>query len=134
MVAVETETSRKILYVEDNAANAVLVRKILRNIEDLEVICADSGEEGLRIVYETSPDLVLLDINLPGIGGYDVLRTLRSDPAFSNTPVVAMTASASREDLAAGLKAGFDDYLTKPFDLRHFLRIVDTHLGVKVAV
>ena len=134
MVVVEAETVRKILYIEDNAANAVLVRKVLRDIEDVEVVCADSGEAGLQIVHETAPDLVLLDINLPGMGGYDVLKVLRSDPAFAVTPVIAMTASASRDDLAMGLKAGFDEYLTKPFDLRHFLRIIDTYLGVKATV
>ena len=130
----ETITIKRIVYIEDNTANAVLVSKVLRDVDGLEVVCADSGEEGLRIVRETSPDLVLLDINLPGMGGYEVLKALRGDPRVSSTPVVAMTASASRDDLAAGLKAGFDDYLTKPFDLRHFLRLVDTYLGLKAAV
>ena len=131
---VETVARKKILYIEDNAANAVLVTKVLRGIEGLEIVCADSGEEGLRVAKTETPDLVLLDINLPGMCGYEVLKTLRSDPTFSSTPVIAMTASASRDDLANGLNAGFDDYLTKPFDLRHFLRIVDTYLGLKAAV
>jgi len=121
---------KKILYIEDNKTNAMLVTKVLRNVEGVELCCAANGEEGLELARSMSPDLVLLDIGLPGMSGYDVLRYIREDTGLAGTRVVAMTASASQDDVAVGVQAGFDAYLTKPFDIRHFLRLLDKLLDL----
>jgi CheY-like chemotaxis protein len=127
----EASEPRKILYIEDNKTNAMLVTKVLQNIEDVELYCAASGEEGIELARSMSPDLVLLDIGLPGMSGYDVLRHIREDSSLAGTRVVAMTASASEDDVAVGVQVGFDAYLTKPFDIRHFLRLLDKLLDVR---
>jgi len=127
----EATEYRKVLYIEDNETNAMLVTKVLQSVEEVELYCAASGEEGLELARSMSPDLVLLDIGLPGMSGYEVLRHIRQDSSLTRTRVVAMTASASEDDVAMGVQVGFDAYLTKPFDIQHFLRLLDTLLDVR---
>jgi CheY-like chemotaxis protein len=125
------KADRTILYIEDNHANLMLVEKVIAMIDGVVMLSASSGEEGLELLRSTSPDLVLLDINLPGIDGFDVLHAIRADEAYHDVPVVAMSASASRAELAEGLSAGFDNYLTKPFDVRLFMRVVREYLELQ---
>lgn len=120
-------TSRKILYIEDNIANRTLVEKVLQLVDGLEMIPADSGEQGLVVAADVQPDLILLDINLPGMNGFEVLQALRADETLRDIPVIAMTASATRAELQEGMDAGFDNYMTKPFDIRRFLSIVEDY-------
>ena len=108
-----------ILIVEDNEKNLKLARDVLqfRGFRTLEAV---TGEQGVALAIEHLPDLVLMDYQLPGMNGVDALQLLRQDSATAAIPVVALTASAMREDRERFLAAGFDGYLTKPIDVREF--------------
>ncbi|MGK2952044.1 MAG: MASE3 domain-containing protein [Thiobacillus sp.] len=119
---------RRLLYVEDNPANLRLVEKILAKRQDIDFVAAASGEAGLKLVLQAPPDLILLDINLPDMNGFEVLRHLKDNPLTRNIPVIAVTANAMPRDIARGREAGFSDYLTKPLDVGHFNLMVDALL------
>jgi CheY-like chemotaxis protein len=106
---------KKILIAEDDPASRELVREILA-AQGYQVIEATDGQEALRMVEEESPDLVLLDIQLPRVNGLAVVRQLRQNPRLANLRVVAVTAYAMRGDKEKALDAGFDAYITKPID------------------
>ncbi|MFG1931489.1 response regulator [Mycobacterium sp. NPDC048908] len=110
-------TPRRILVVEDNPLNLKLVRDVL-SFAGFDVVEAQSGEEGLRIARETPPDLVLMDLQLPGIDGTETLRRLRRDTLAPHVPVVAVTALAMTEDKERAAQAGFDGYVEKPISVR----------------
>jgi two-component system cell cycle response regulator DivK len=110
-------TPRRILVVEDNPLNLKLVRDVLL-FAGYEVIEAQSGEEGLRVARDDPPDLVLLDLQLPGIDGTETLRRLRQGNLGTHVPVVAVTAFAMAEDRARASLAGFDGYVEKPISVR----------------
>jgi len=117
-----------LLYIEDNPANLRLVRKIISTHTSLLMFDARSAEQGLNIVAAHCPDLILLDINLPGMSGFEALRRLRDNPATRDVPVVAISANAMERDIKKGLAAGFTDYLTKPLDIPKLLALLDTLL------
>jgi len=110
--------SGTVLYVEDNPVNVLLMEAMLGQQTRLRLISADLPEAGLQLAREQRPDLVLLDIQLPGMDGYEVLRRLRADDGTRGIPVIAVSANAMPADIERGLAAGFDDYLTKPIDQR----------------
>jgi two-component system cell cycle response regulator DivK len=112
-----------ILIVEDNEKNMKLARDVLqsRGYATLEAV---TGEDGVRLAKERRPDLVLMDIQLPGINGMEALRQLRADPACARTPVVAFTASVTPTDRSQIAAAGFDGFLSKPMNLKEFLETV----------
>ena len=112
---------RTILYVEDNPANLKLVSQILSRVSHLRLLTAHTGGLGLELAQTRHPDLILLDINLPGMDGYQVLEALRADDNLRTTPVVAITANAMPRDIRRGQAAGFSDYLTKPLNIKEFL-------------
>ncbi|MGZ4989479.1 MAG: PAS domain S-box protein, partial [Methylobacter sp.] len=114
-----------VLYVEDNPANLRLIAQILNRNPQLRLITAHTPELGLELVSAHHPDLVLLDINLPGMDGYQVLSVLRSLNSVKKMPVVAISANATPRDIERGIAAGFDEYITKPVDVRHFLETVN---------
>jgi len=116
--------ARKILYIEDNLVNQLLVTKMLGKFPQLEVRCADSGEDGLKMLLEFEPDLLLLDMQLPGICGLEVLQELKGKITF---PVLSFSANAMPEDVQVALDAGAVGYLTKPLNSVMFKR---TLLGV----
>jgi CheY-like chemotaxis protein len=105
----------RVLVAEDNAVNRELMRELLE-IFGCEVIEASDGPEALTRMDETEPDLVLLDINMPKLNGFAVLRCIRENPRFSARPVLAVTAYAMKEDRDKVLQAGFNGYLAKPVD------------------
>ncbi len=119
-------TVRTLLYVEDNPANLRLVQKIISTQTGLKLLDARSAELGLEIARTQQPDLILLDINLPGMDGFEALRHLQNDPATSGIPVVAVSANAMERDVKKGLAAGFVDYLTKPLDIPKLLTLLGT--------
>ena len=109
--------ARRVLVVEDNERNLKLVRDVLR-FAGFDVIEARSGEEGVALAEEYAPDLVLMDLELPGMDGTQALRLIRQSARTRDVPVVAVTAFAMREDRDRALDAGFDGYLEKPISVR----------------
>jgi signal transduction histidine kinase/CheY-like chemotaxis protein len=123
-----------VLYIEDNLSNVRLIERILGKRPAIELLHAPHGAAGLAMVRERHPDLVLLDMHLPGMSGEEVLRDLWSDPATRSLPVVVMTADAT-PGLARRLKAaGATAYLTKPLDVAEVLQIVDSLLNARPGV
>ena len=112
-----------ILIVEDNEKNMKLARDVLqsRGYATLEAV---TGEEGVRLAIDRKPDLVLMDIQLPGINGMEALRQVRADPACAKIPVVAFTASVTPTDRSQISAAGFDGFISKPINLKEFLETV----------
>ena len=112
---------KKILYIEDNPSNLKLVESIIKQISNFELISGNNGEICLPLAKLHKPQLILLDINLPGIDGFEVFKQLASDQETRDIPVIALSASAMSSDIEKGLHMGFRDYLTKPFDVEKFL-------------
>jgi two-component system, cell cycle response regulator DivK len=110
-------TPPTVLVVEDNALNLKLVRDVLEHA-GYTVLVAASGEEGVDVATSGGPDLVLMDLQLPGIDGVEALHRLRGDSAVADVPVVAVTAFAMAEDRARAYAEGFDGYLAKPISVR----------------
>lgn len=123
--ASETGTQRSVLYIEDNPANLKLVAQIFARQPGIKLITAETPGTGLELARRERPDLILLDINLPEMGGYKVLDILRTSEATQSIPVVALTANAMPEELERGRSSGFADYLTKPLDIPNFLNTID---------
>ncbi|MCK2182919.1 response regulator transcription factor [Halomonas getboli] len=118
----------KVLVVDDEP-NIVLSLEFLMQQAGFEVMTAEDGETALTRVAETRPDLVLLDISLPGIGGFDVLERLRADPDLARLPVIMLTAHGREVEREKGLALGADDYVTKPFSTRELVERVKALLG-----
>lgn len=108
----------RVLYIEDNEINRSLFRFYMEAIKNIELLEAEDGPSGLSAARAERPDLIFLDINLPGMNGYDVLQEIRADPLIKDTIVIALTANAMSGDVERGLGAGFDDYLAKPVRLQ----------------
>ena len=121
--------TRHVLYIEDNPVNVTLMQGMLAQRPQVELLTADLPEHGIAVALAERPDLVLLDIQLPGIDGFEVLRRLRAAPAPRRVPGVAVSATAMPEDLDAARRAGFAAYLTKPLDFRTLLELVDRELA-----
>ena len=118
-----------VLYIEDNEVNQLLMQGMLAHRPDIDLRLAGLPETGLAMALAQPPDLVLLDIQLPGIDGFEVLRRLRQQPALQQVPVVAVSANAMPADLALAQEAGFNGYLTKPLDMQQLLAAVDAALS-----
>jgi signal transduction histidine kinase/AmiR/NasT family two-component response regulator len=119
---------RTVLCVEDNPANLLLVARVLARRPDIRLISAKDGRSGIELARSAQPDVVLMDINLPGISGVTALRILLADAATAHIPVVALSANAMPRDIEKGLAAGFFRYLTKPIKLDEFLHTLDLAL------
>jgi signal transduction histidine kinase/DNA-binding NarL/FixJ family response regulator len=117
-----------VLYIEDNPANVLLMRHIMKEMSDIELVAATNAREGMELARGLQPRLILLDINLPEMDGFEVLKLLRSDPHTSEIPVFAVTANALPKDLERGVAAGFDHYLTKPLNIPQFIAAVEVAL------
>jgi PAS domain S-box-containing protein len=119
---------RTLLYVEDNPANLMLVEDLVARRPDLRLLSAMDGNRGIEIAHASRPDVILMDINLPGISGIQALKILRADPATAHIPVVALSANAIPRDIEKGLAAGFFRYLTKPIKVNEFMDTLDVAL------
>lgn len=117
-----------VLYVEDNPANVIFMRDLLSSFENVDLLTAPSAETGVELAREHRPDVVIMDINLPGMSGLGALRALRAAPETKHIPVVALTAAASAHDRQRGLKAGFQDYVTKPVKVDELLGVLEALL------
>jgi CheY-like chemotaxis protein len=120
--------ARRVLVVEDNPVNLELVAALLEG-EGCGVLLAESADLGLRLAAAEHPDLIVMDIQLPRMSGYDATRRLKADPVTARIPVMALTAHAMRGDEARARAAGFDAFLTKPIDTRVFRETVRRFLG-----
>jgi PAS domain S-box-containing protein len=110
-----------LLYVEDNPANLALVEQLIARRGDVKLLTAIDGHLGIELARAYLPDVILMDINLPGISGYGALKILNEDPATAHIPVLALSANAVPRDIERGLEAGFFRYLTKPIRVREFM-------------
>jgi CheY-like chemotaxis protein len=117
-----------ILIIEDNPRNLKLERDIL-NHTGYKTLEAENAEDGLALARARHPDLVLMDVQLPGMDGVQALGRLRSDPETCDIPVIALTAFAMKDDQERFLAAGFDRYVAKPLDIREFPRQVAAALA-----
>jgi PAS domain S-box-containing protein len=127
--AVGTTRQRLLLYVEDNPANVAFMRDLVSSMDDVELISCSSAEAGVALARERAPDVILMDINLPGMNGFEALQALRATTATNQIPVIALTAAASARDRERGLQDGFYAYMTKPIQVETLIATLDTLLG-----
>lgn len=118
---------KKVLCVEDNAVNMILVERIVE-AEGHDLIKAEDGPTALALLEEVVPDIILLDINLPGIDGLELARRFKSDARLAAVPLIATTAQVLLGDRERCLDAGCDDYLPKPLDIRKLRQVMRHHL------
>lgn len=114
-----------VLYIEDNPVNVVLIQELVRLRGDVRLGVAVDGLSGVQRACDDCPHVVLVDMQLPDIDGFEVLRRLRAEPRLAGTSIVALSANAMPEDVNRARQAGFDDYWTKPVDFHAFLRALN---------
>jgi PAS domain S-box-containing protein len=119
---------RTLLYVEDNPANLKLVEQLLARRSDIRLLGAINGTLGIEMARASLPEVILMDINLPGISGIEALKILREDPTTAHIPIVALSANAMPRDIERGIEAGFFRYLTKPIKVREFMDTLNVAL------
>jgi CheY-like chemotaxis protein len=122
-----------VLYVEDNPANLALVEQLIARREDIYFLAAADASIGIAIARSHIPDVVLMDINLPGLSGMDAMRILRADPRTAHIPIIALSANAVPRDIQKGIAAGFLDYVTKPIRVSTFMHALDSALALSRA-
>ncbi len=114
-----------VLYVEDNPANLLLVKQIIADYPNINVLCATTARLGIALARIHHPDMILMDINLPGISGLEALGILREDPLTAGIPVIAISTSTLHSEIDQGLQAGFFRYLTKPIKINEFINTLN---------
>jgi len=119
---------KSILIVEDNLSHIELLEDLFRS-HGYSTLSVMSGENALNIMRNNPPDLVLMDIRLPGMDGYTITRKIKSDPQTKNIPVIAVTALALKGDRQKALQAGCDEYMSKPIDTHEIITIVEKFIG-----
>jgi CheY-like chemotaxis protein len=129
LTEVLTTSTQTVVYIEDNLSNLNLIRAILNLRTGIKLFTAMQGSLGIDLVREHSPNLVLLDLNLPDLSGYEVLARLRGDPKTKSVPILMLTADATAGQKERLLAAGANSFLTKPLDIPAFLKVVDELLG-----
>ena len=122
---------RTLLYVEDNPANLKLIEQLIARRPDIRLLSARDGNRGIQLARAHQPDVILMDINLPGMSGIEALKILRQDPATAHIPVVALSANAMPRDIEKGLQAGFFRYLTKPIKVNEFMQTLESGAGIR---
>jgi PAS domain S-box-containing protein len=127
-VPLEGAEVRRLLYIEDNPANMILVEQLIARRRDIGLLTAVNGALGIELARTALPEVILMDINLPGMSGIDALRILRSDPLTAHIPVIAVSANAMPRDIKAGIDSGFFRYLTKPINVKEFMETLDIAL------
>jgi CheY-like chemotaxis protein len=131
-MASDEKVMTRVLLVEDNEMNRdMLSRRLARR--GFEVIVAVDGKHGLEIAHTVSPHLILLDLSLPEIDGWEVLRRLKQDPKMKHIPVIALTAHALATDYDRAMEAGFDDYDIKPVELTRLLKKMEALLNMRTS-
>ncbi|WP_096086796.1 PAS domain-containing protein [Agaribacterium haliotis] len=123
------EGTRRVLYVEDSTPNQRLMQRILKHYPQIELTVVPDGFSGLFEARTSVPDLIIMDINLPGMSGFETLDIMKRDDVTSNIPVIALSANAMEHDVQKGREAGFLHYLTKPLQLSELIRVFNTLLA-----
>jgi CheY-like chemotaxis protein len=118
-----------VLYVEDNPANVTFMKDLLSSFENIHLSTASTAEIGVELAREHHPQVILMDINLPGMSGVEALRALRAAPETKDIPVIALTAAASERDRQRGIQAGFYRYITKPVKVDELLSALEALLA-----
>jgi PAS domain S-box-containing protein len=126
---VRAQRSGRLLYIEDNPVNVMLVSELVAMRPNLTLDVATDGEDGVRRALEQQPDLILVDMQLPDIDGHEVRRRLHEQPRTAHIPCIALSANAMPEDIERALKSGFADYWTKPLDFKAFISAIDVLFG-----
>lgn len=119
-----------VLYVEDNAANITLVELLITRRGDLNFLSATNGHRGIEMACAHMPVVIMMDIQLPDINGYDALKVLRANPATAHIPVMALSSDAYSRQIEQGIEAGFCQYLTKPFKIPELMDALDMCLTI----
>ena len=117
------------LYVEDNPVNLLLIEALMESRPDIHLLTEKNGISGMATALTALPDVILMDLQLPGISGGEVLKILRDTPATTHIPIVALSANAMPVDIEKGLAAGFFRYLTKPIRINEFMDTLDEALA-----
>ena len=125
-----TATRRTVLYVEDNPANLALVEELIMRRPNLRLISAADGNLGVEYAWTYLPEVILMDLHLPGISGIEAMKILRADPTTAHIPVIAISANALSADIVLAMEAGFFHYLTKPIRLNEFMTVLDVALDI----
>jgi CheY-like chemotaxis protein len=120
---------RTLLYVEDNPANLELVGQLIARRGDLRLLSAADGLLGVEYARALLPEVILMDINLPGMSGIEAMKVLRADPTTAHIPIIALSANAVPRDIERGLEAGFFNYITKPIKVGEFMNALDDALA-----
>ena len=118
------------LYVEDNPANLELVEQLIARRPDLRLLSAATGDLGVEYAKAYLPNVILMDINLPGMSGIQAMRILHANPTTAHIPIVALSANAVPRDIEKGLAAGFFNYITKPIKVSEFMEALDAALAL----
>ena len=116
------------LYIEDTPASIRLMENIVQMIPGLKLITAPTAEVGLPLAEVRQPDIVILDINLPGMSGVEAAKRMRANPATKAIPLIALSANAMEMDVKRGLEAGFNEYLTKPISIKHLISMLKHYM------
>lgn len=123
-----TSAQKKILIVDDSEDMRLLLEQILEE-EDYALRFAENGQQSMKLAIEFQPDLILMDMSLPGMSGWEVVPLLRARPEFAHTPIIAVTAHVSKEDQERALAVGCDAHLGKPFDIITVLETINRLLN-----
>ncbi|MBT3198107.1 MAG: response regulator, partial [Gammaproteobacteria bacterium] len=123
----------RILAIDDQADNLQIIGLTLLNSHQYSVNFAQSGESALELMETISPDLILLDVMMPGVGGYELCQQLKRDPRFREIPVIFLSAKSEAADVVTGFEVGGADYITKPFEPTILLARVDTQIRARLA-
>ena len=121
---------RTLLYVEDSPANLELVEQLIARRPDLRLLTAVDGNLGIEFARGYQPDVILMDINLPGISGLEAMKILRADPSTAHIPIIAISANALPQEVEKAIQAGFFKYMTKPFKVIEFMETLDVALNL----
>jgi two-component system, cell cycle response regulator DivK len=122
---------KKVLYIEDNAVNTMLMEMVVRNLGDVELTCAGDAEAGLVVANDMLPDIILMDIKLPGISGIDATRKLQQAEALRHIPVIVVSSDTERRTEDKAREAGCAAYLTKPLAIPALMQTLKDHLSAK---
>lgn len=126
--AIQDDAPATLLYVEDNPANMKLIQKLVSFRHGWTLLCATDADTGIKLAAARQPDVILMDINLPGMSGNEALVALQADARTAHIPVIALTASAMQEEVSKGKERGFFHYLTKPVQIEEFYNVVSSAL------